>query len=97
MVIFLLRVLARQLLGLLDVTRLGGLVTTEEQQHVVAAVLKEVHPVARSMVDLQLRHSLADGLNSPQVSKGQAPDSDVNASTCRSILQRGEPLLILGV
>ena len=96
MVISLLRVLARQLLGFLDVARLSGLVATDEQQDVVATVLNEVHPVAWPMVNLQFGDTFANWFDGAEVPERQAPDSYVYADARRSIFQRREPLLVLG-
>ena len=91
-----LRVFACGFFGLFDVARLSGLVATDEQQHVVADVLKEVNPVARTVINLQLGNSLANGLGSSEVSARQTSDSDVYADMGGSILQRREPFLVPG-
>ena len=86
----------RQFLGLFDVARLSGLVTTGEQQNVVATVLKEIHPVARPMINLKFGDPFSNGFDGAEVPERQSSDSDVYANARCTILQRREPLLILG-
>ena len=83
---FLLRLVARQFPGFPDVAFLRGFFTTGKQQHVAATVLNEVHPVAWSVVDFQLRDTFSHGLDGTEITELQAPDSNRHLDTRRLIL-----------
>jgi hypothetical protein len=52
----------------LDVCGLRGFILTRQQNHQLTFLARELHPVPRSVVDPQLRHTLSDGLHVTGVS-----------------------------
>ena len=78
--------------GCLDVPALGSFVPPGQQNDNGVALLLEVHPVARSVVDPQLRNAFADGPDVSRVPGGQTLDPDQNAGPGARVPQAVQPL-----
>lgn len=74
-----------------DVVGLGGLVPAAQQQDQPLAVLKEVRPVARAVVEADLGDSGADRSYVSRVSGRQTRDADEDTGCGASVFQLGQP------
>jgi len=83
---------AREAQCCLDVGRLRALVTAGQQNHHFAPVSCELHPVTGSIIDPQFGDALANRLDIPGVTGGEALDPDLNPCPRTNVAQLVKPL-----
>ena len=76
----------------LDVGGLCALVTARQQNHYFAPVFFELRPVTGSIIDPQFGDALANRLDIPGVTCGEALDPDLNPCPCTNVAQTVKPL-----
>ncbi|CBE69242.1 protein of unknown function [Candidatus Methylomirabilis oxygeniifera] len=81
----------RQCLGALDVSLLGTLGATDEQHNQLTVTLHEIHAPARTEMNAQLRHPVADRLHVPHQAALQTLDARRDHPAHRRIGQTVQP------
>jgi hypothetical protein len=82
---------SRQVQRYLDVSFLGSLIATGEQDHKRLSALNEIDSVPRTIVDTQFRDALSHRFHIAGVAQRQAADARINMSPRLSIFQPLEP------
>ena len=77
--------------GGLDVGRLRALVASCQQNHHLAPLFLEIHPIAGTVVDPQFRDTFSNRLDIPGVTCRKTLDPDLNARPCANVPQPVEP------
>jgi hypothetical protein len=75
-----------------DVGGLCALVTSRQQNRHFAPVFLEIHPVTGAVIDPQFGDTLANGLDIPRVTCGEALNSDLNPGARTNVAQPIKPL-----
>jgi hypothetical protein len=84
--------MTRETQGGLDVLGLGALITARQENDDLPPALLEIDPVTGALVDPQLRHTFADGLDIAGVPGGETFDPGLDTRPGLDIAQAVQPL-----